>query len=204
MNLIFGSVSITRYKVQGKVQTPVIETVTKGLNENKILEIDETESEKAVGWTPLETPFQPDFKRSPVVYENYFIFSLRIDQKKISAKVVNKHLAVEFARRLANNGRNYLSKTEKQLIKDDVLKGLIRKIPATPSIYDVIWNYEDSSLCFFSNLKAANEDLETLFFKSFHVSLSRLFPYTTAYFSTALSDSDRDVLQKLDSTQFIK
>ena len=204
MNLLFGSVSITRYKVQGKVKPPVIETIDRGLNENKISEIDETDSEKVAGWTTLETPFQPDFKGSTFVYGNYFVFSLRIDQKNIPSKVVKKHVAVESARRLAESGRNYLSKTEKQLVKDDVMKALIRKIPATPRIYDVIWNYEDSFLYFFSNLKAANEDLETLFTKSFHISLLRLFPYTNAYFSTALSDSDRDFLQKLEPTQFMK
>lgn len=204
MNLLSGSVSITRYKVQGKVKPPVMETVVKGLNENRILEIDETETEKAVGWTTFETPFQPDFNASTFVYGNYFVFSLRIDQKNVPSKIVKKHMAVEAARRLAGSGRGYLTKIEKQVVKDDVTGALIRKIPATPNIYNVLWNYEESSLCFFSNLKAANEDLVTLFSKSFQMSLLRLFPYTSACFSAALSDLDRDFLQKLEPTQFIK
>jgi hypothetical protein len=78
------------------------------------------------------------------------------------------------------------------------------RIPATPNIYDLVWNYEDSVVWFFSNLKAANEELETLFAKSFNLSLIRLFPYTAAELSSDLSDSQRDKLQKISPTQFVK
>ena len=43
---------------------------------------------------------------------------------------------------------------------------------------------------FFSNLKAANEELETLFSESFNLSLIRMFPYTAAEMDADLSDSN--------------
>jgi hypothetical protein len=204
MSLLSGTVSITRYKVHGKINPPIIDAVSDGLKKNTISEIDNHNLDKAVGWTSFDKPFQPDFGGSSFVYGSHFIFALRIDIKKIAAKVLKKHYTIEAARRMAESGRDYLSKTEKKLVKDHVVNALSLRIPATPNVYDAVWNYEESSLWFFSNLKAANEELETLFSKSFNLSLIRLFPYTAADLSSDLSDSQRDELQRLSPTQFFK
>ncbi len=204
MSLLSSSASITRYKVHGKIKPPVLETVAKGLTKNTISDIDNHISEKTVGWTSFEKPYQPDFSGSLFVYGNYFVFSLRIDKKNIAPKILKKHYTVESAKRLADSGREYLSKTEKKMIKDHVINALSLRIPATPNIYDLVWNYEDSSVWFFSNLKAANEELETLFSKSFDLSLIRIFPYTAAYLSADFSDSQRDELQQLSPTHIFK
>ena len=203
MSLSSNTVSITQYNVQGQYNSRVIDTVADGLTKNTISDIDQQVLDKAVGWTTFDKPFQPDFSGSAFVYGNYFIFSLRIDKKNIPAKVLKKHYTIEAAWRMAESGRDYLSKTEKKMIKDHVLNALSLRIPATPNIYDVVWNYEESSLWFFSNLKAANEELETLFSKSFRLSIIRIFPYTAADISSNLTDSQRDELQQISPTQFV-
>jgi len=202
MSILSGTVSITRYKVLGKIEAPITENIANGLIANTIAEIDNQISDKAIGWTSFDKPFQPNFEGSSFVYGSYFVFSLRIDKKNITPKVLKKHYTIEAAKRMAENGREYLSKTEKKLVKDHVINGLSLRIPATPNVYDLIWNHDDSSVWFFSNLKAANEELETLFAKSFNLSLVRLFPYTAAELSSELSDTQRDVLQKISPTQF--
>lgn len=204
MSILSNSVSITRYRVHGKINAPIIDNVTSGLIKNKILEIDNQVSDRAVGWTSFNRPFQPDFDGSSFVFGNYFVFALRIDKKIIPAKVLKKQYTLEVAKRLAQSGRNYLSKTEKKLVKEHVISGLILRIPATPNIHDLVWNYDDSVIWFFSNLKSANEEFETLFSKSFDLSLIRLFPYTAAELSADLSDSQHDELQKISPTQFVK
>ena len=204
MSILSSSVSITRYKVHGKVSAPIIDHISDGLKSNTILEIDNQISDKAIGWTSFDKPFQPDFNGSSFVYGNYFVFALRIDKKNIAAKVLKKHYTIEAAKRMADSGRDFLSKTEKNLVKEHVISGLSIRIPATPNIYDLVWNYEDSVVWFFSNLKAANEELETLFSKSFDLSLIRLFPYTAAELSADLSDSQLDELKKISPTPFIK
>jgi len=52
--------------------------------------------------------------------------------------------------------------------------------------------------------KKANEELETLFSKSFRLSMIRIFPYTAADMSSNLTNSQRDELQKISPTPFIK
>jgi DNA recombination-dependent growth factor C len=204
MSILSSTVSITRYKVQGKISAPVIDNICAGLKRNTILEIDNQISDKAIGWTSFDKPFQPDFEGSSFVFGNNFVFALRIDKKNIAAKVLKKHYTIEVAQRMADSGRDYLSKNEKKLVKEHVISKLSVRIPATPNIYDLVWNYENSMIWFFSNLKAANEELETLFSKSFNLSLIRLFPYTAAQLSANLSDTQLDELNQISPTQFVK
>jgi DNA recombination-dependent growth factor C len=181
-----------------------METVGDALNKNVIKEIDDQSSDRTIGWTSFAKPFQPDFSGSSFVYGPFFVFSLRIDKKNIPSKVVQKQYTMEADRRMIKSGRQFLSKSEKKQIKDHVINVLSLRIPATPNVYDLIWNMEAGRLWFFSNLKTANEELETLFTQSFKLSLIRIFPYTAADLFCELSDSQRDALRQLTPTRFIE
>ena len=202
MSFLSSLISITRYKVEGRLKAPVLETVAAGLKKNAISEIDNQSSEKAVGWTSFKKPYQPDFSGSDFVYGNFLVFSLRIDKKSIPPKVVKKHFMIESTRHLADSGRQQLSRSENQIIRDQVIERLNLKVPATPHVYDLIWNYEDSLLWFFSNLKASNEELETLFLRSFDLRLIRMFPYTAAHLTSDLTAAEKDILTEISPTKF--
>jgi DNA recombination-dependent growth factor C len=197
MGLLSSSASITRYQVLGKMPEPLLENLRKALTQNTIREIDHEAMEKSAGWTSFETPFKPDFESSSLIYGTHIIFSMRVDKKKVPPKVLAKQLNVEIARRLSKTDRKTLSKAEKAELKDQILHHLLVKMPATPHIYDIVWHYEKAALWFFSNLKAANEELEALFAKTFKLPLVRMFPYTMADMACGLSDAQRDALIKL-------
>jgi DNA recombination-dependent growth factor C len=202
MAILSSAASITRYRVDGKVKGSVVETVAEGLKKNAISEIDEDAAEKAAGWTSFETPFQPNFDGSSFVYGSLFVFSLRVDRKQIPTKLVKKHLILETSKRLAKTGRRFLSKDEKQALKEKVTSELAIRVPSTPNLYDIIWDYEKSSLYFFSNLRSANQEIEELFKRSFTLSLIRIFPYTAADLLSDLTDQERDILLSLSPTHF--
>lgn len=202
MGILSSSVSITPYRVEGKLPEPILESVATGLQKNAVEEIDNESSDKAVGWTCFNNPFSTDFKQTPFLIGTHLVFSMRIDKKSIPSKIIQKHYTLEMNKRLENSGRDFLSKTEKKEIKDHVVHLLSLRIPATPNIYDLIWNYESSTLWFFSNLKGANEELETLFTRSFKLKLIRLFPYTMASLTSPLSDVEKDALSQITPTRF--
>lgn len=204
MRLLSSSVSITCYDVSGEIQKPVLDTVYNGLVRHTIKSIDAEPVEKTMGWTSFANPYAPDFSGSSFVMGAYLVFSLRLDKKTIPAGVIRKHVAVEIEKQLKRSGRNFLSAGEKQSIKERVTAALVRRIPATPNIYDLVWNAEASRLWFFSNLKAANEALETLFLKSFNLTLVHLFPYTTADLTLGLTDPDRNQLAQIEPTKFTR
>ena len=197
MGILSATTSITRYKVDGQLDEPIIETIEAGLKKNAITDIDGNPSDQAAGWTSFKNPYEPDFEGSSFVLGTYLLFSMRLDKKTIPTKMVQKYMAAETAKRLKDTGRDFLSANEKKMIKDHVLNLLNLKIPATPNVYDVIWQYEAGELWFFTTLKSANEHLETLFTKSFHINLVRRIPYTMAMDIKDLSHNQRDALAKL-------
>ena len=201
MGLLSSRMSITRYKVTGQLDGSLHETVYQGLKQHAIPKIEDDGPEATVGWTSFETPYAPDFEGYSFVFGAYMVFALRIDKKSIPPKLIQKHYALYVAKRLADTGRHYLSGNEKKSIKDHVVNTLVHRIPATPNVYDLVWEYDTASLWFFSNLKAPNEALETLFIKSFNLQLIRLFPYTEANLMAGLSDKERDLLRDIGTSR---
>ena len=201
MGLLSATTSLSRYKVNGKLDDPVLDTIAAGLKKNTITDIDGNPSDRAVGWTSFQDPFNANFDGSSFMIGTYIVFALRIDKKSIPNKMVQKHVATESASRLKESGREFLSANEKKMIKDHVINKLSLKMPSTPNVYDVLWQYESGDLWFFSSLKSANEELETLFIKSFGVSLVRSIPYTLAALDPRLTDAEQDALNKLSAQQ---
>lgn len=197
MGILSSRMSITRYKVVGQLDEPVHDTVYQRLKQHAIPKIEDDVSDATAGWTSFENPYVPDFEGYSFVFGGYMVFALRIDKKSIPPKLIQKHYVLNVAKHLTNTGRHFLSGNEKKAIKENVYDTLARRIPSTPNVYDLVWEYDTAALWFFSNLKAANEALETLFQKSFKLQLIRLFPYTTADLLAGLSDQERDVLRKL-------
>jgi recombination associated protein RdgC len=204
MGLLSTSIGLTRYHVNGKLKPPIIDTMSQKLKKNTIADIDKEDSEKAVGWTSFQSPYKPSFDDSAFVIGTYFVFSLRIDKKSIPTQVIKKYCLLEEARKLKEEGRDFLSRNEKKIIKENMISVLIQRVPATPNIYDLFWDFEKAILYFLSNQKSANEELENLFSKTFKLSLIRIFPYSMAELSTQLKPADKDALVKLTPTKFFK
>ncbi len=197
MGFLSSTTSASRYRVDGEVEKPIIDTVAEALKKYCIREIDNQPSDQSVGWTCFQTPYEPDFEGSKFLIGTYFVFSMRVDKKVIPPKLIQKHFSSESAKRLKALEREYLSSDEKKALKDQIIQRLNQQMPATPTVYDLVWQYEKGELWFFSSLKSANEHLETLFFKSFGIHLIRQIPYTMAAFDPTLTSKHKDELEKL-------
>lgn len=197
MGILSPKASITRYHVEGKINSTLMDSVYKGLCKNIIKEIDNQSEEISLGWTSFDSPYKPDFEGSSFVLGTYFVFALRIDKKSIPKKIIQKHLNMAINQQLARSARHYISKNEKEELKHQIHESLCRRIPATPNIYELVWDYEAGNLVFFTSLKTANETLQTLFIRSFKLNLIRLFPYTMADLKSNLKPDQKDLLNSI-------
>lgn len=202
MSLLAASATITRYRVEGDLPENAMELIRERLQHNRFPEIEDPAAEFMSGWTPFESHYDSDFAEQDVIYGTTIVFCLRIDKKSVPAKITKKHIALETRKRLLESGKEFLSKNEKKALKEDVVAQLLLRMPATPNLYDLIWHMEEKELWFFSGQKAANEELETLFSRSFGLRLMRLFPYTIAMKSAGLTEAQTDRFNTLSPTRF--
>lgn len=202
MGLLSGSVSITRYRIEGQVPEDLVEAVKTGLKGHRYPELEDETSEFISGWTSFSNQFSSDFDNEKFQVMQYFVFALRIDKKSVPSKAVKKHVAIESAKRLSGSEKTFLTKAEKKEIKESVIATLMTRVPSKPDMYDVVWDIEKNEVWFLSGLKAAGEELETLFSKSFGLRLVRLFPYSIAELCCDFSAAEKDAFLKLTPTSF--
>jgi len=192
MGLISSTQAVCRYHIDGKIDGSVTQVILDGLVKYAIPTIENEYDEISAGWTPVESPYNPDFTKFSYQFGTYFLFSLRVDKKSIPAKLVQKYMAIEIEKKKEKTGRDFVSKNEKTEIKEFVTDILMHKIPSVPNIYDVLWNYEENIVYFYSTQKAANELFETIFLKSFGLKAVRLFPYTIIQTQSDFSDAKKE------------
>lgn len=192
MGLISSTHSVTRYNIDGKIDGSINEKVREGLIKYSIPKIENEYDEISAGWAPLESPYNPDFENFSFLFGTYFVFSLRVDKKSIPAKLIQKYMAMEIEKKKEKSGRDFISKNEKSELKEHVTDILMHKIPAVPSLYDVLWDYEEKNLYLYTTQKAANEFFETIFLKSFKLKPIRLFPYTLIETKSSFQSSQKD------------
>ena len=197
MGLISATHSICRYHINGKIDGSLLEEIKNGLVLNSMPVQENYYDEISAGWTPFESPYNPDFEKYPFQFGSYFVFSLRIDKKSIPKNLIQKHMAIEIAKKMEKSEQEFISKAEKKEIREVVVDVLMHKIPANPSIYEILWNYEANTLYFFSTQKAANAMFETIFFKSFNLKAVSLFPYTLVETGSKFSDTQKDKIMSL-------
>ncbi len=204
MGLISSTHSISRYHIDGKFESSAAEEVRNSLITYSIPKLESEFDAISAGWTPFESPYNPDFDKFSFQFGTYFLFSLRVDKKSIPIRLIQKYMAIEIEKKMEKSGRQFISKNEKKEIKEMVMDLLMHKIPAIPSVYEILWNYEEQNLYLFSTQKAANELFETIFFKSFKLKPVRLFPYTFVETKSAFSNSDKDRILSMTPLKYTR
>ncbi len=197
MGFFSSSISCVRYRVEGRIAGNPTDFVREGLTRNMIREIEDDPADSASGWTSFTDPYQPAFEGDSFVWGTFFVFALRIDRKPLPANLLRKEFSRSSKRRLSETRRSFLSRDEKEALREKVSRTLLARIPPVPHVHDLVWDYENHRLFFFSVQKAANEELEKLFRRSFSLSLIRIFPYTAAELLCGLKEKERDLLAAL-------
>ena len=204
MGFLSSTHSMSRYIIEGKFETDPMEEIRNGLIQNTIPRVESEYEEISAGWTPFESPYNPDFEKFSFIFGTYFLFSLRIDKTSIPAKLVQKQMAIEIEKKKEKTGRDFISKNEKSEIKEMVTDVLMHRMPAIPNVYDVLWSYEEDALFLFTTQKAANEFFETIFLKSFGLKAIRIFPYTLVEKKSEFTDPEKDRIMTLTPLHYLQ
>ena len=172
MGALAGSISTTAYYVEGKLESGFRETFLAGMQkylfEDISVESDDTES---WGWVNIHDPFDTDLRIDNVHWDAYFLFGLRQDVLRVPASLFKLYLKQRFDAYKAEFGKDRLTKSEKDNMKDLLERELRRKTLPSIKVHDVAWNLDRGELWLFATNKAVREQFEERFDRSFGLNL---------------------------------
>lgn len=177
MGLIKGNFSFMQFSVEGQLPPQAFTTfINNRIKGNSFREARNSTEEKRMGWVSLTDILDADFEKANYTLGDYLIFSLRIDRKLISPKLMKIRLMEEQRRFLAEHGQIRIGKAMNEGLKDKVKLELMTKSDPVPSFYDVLWAVGQNKVYFSSLSDKLADDFVDLFKKTFSLGLKRILP----------------------------
>lgn len=170
MGVYANTVSITQFAVTGELpKSNQFEWLSQKLADRGFQSIENSTEESAEGWTLVDKPDDASFAvPSDFWRDNYVVFSLRKDQRKIPAAVLKSHTAREEGAFLAQNPNlRRTPKHKRDEIKEQVQLRLMTRCLPVPSTVDVVWDQKSGVLTLYSLGTKVIERFEDMFRKTF-------------------------------------
>ena len=199
-----ASCTFTRYRILEQPSAALWAQVPSLLKRHAFQDIDALPGElRSFGWTSFEDMLDIEWATAPPEKGAYLTFALRLETRRVPPAVLKKHHALavrEEKRRIAEQGKQFISRERKKELKEQVLLRLMRHFLPIPAIFDVIWATEAGLVYFASTQRKILDMFEDFFIKCFELSLEQLTPYGLA--AASLSEHDLSRLDTLEPTIF--
>ena len=184
MGVYANTVSFIQFTVSGEAPTQDQFTwFSEKLARLGFQSIENSTEETSEGWTLVDRPDDADFQAPGDFWrDNYLLFSLRRDQRKIPSAVLKSHTGREEGAFLAQHPNlRRTPKNKRQEIKELVQVRLLAKCLPVPSSVDAVWDLKNGVLTLFSLGSKTIERFEDMFRKTFEgCSLVMIHPYARA------------------------
>ena len=179
MGFANSSCSFTRFRVLDSMTDEQWNAVPDKLRQYAFQDIDELPEMQAHGWVCFEDMLDSQWRTAPPQKGAYFVFSLRLDTRRIPAGVVKKR---------------------KKELKEQVLLRLRQRFLPVPAEFNVIWNTARNEVWFASTQNRMIDLFMEFFLQSFDVHLEQLTPYSLA--ETLLDEETMSRLDRMEPTEF--
>jgi DNA recombination-dependent growth factor C len=178
MGALAGTITMTCYYVQGEIPKDFKTSYLEALRKNAFTEIDlELEHDESMGWVTIHDPFNVDFELNDVLWGSYLMVALRHDTIRLPAAAVKLHVRKAVADATKKSGKEKLSKSEVEEIKDRLEKQLKKKALPNIKTFDMVWNMERGVVWLWSTNKKVNEQFIDFFQETFGLVPSEKNPY---------------------------
>ncbi len=170
MGVYANTVSITQYTIEGDLpKDELFPWLSAKLSARGFQSIENSTEEASEGWTQVDRPDDATFEVPADFWrDNYLVFSLRRDQRKIPAAVLKSHAGREEGAFLAQHPNlRRTPKNKRAEIKEQVQMRLLSRCLPVPSSVDVVWDQKSGVLTLFSLGSKVIERFEELFRKTF-------------------------------------
>lgn len=195
MGLLSSSFTFVRYAVTGEIPENFWDFAAERISTNSFRDIDESLDERSRGWVSVHNMFDTDLQYENYAVGDYIVLSLRIDERKVSPKLLKKFCLKEEERLKKERELPKLNRSQQMEIKENVRLQLLKQTPPQAATFDICWNLGESVLYFFSTSEKIQAELEEFFKETFGLSLQLQIPYITA--ENLLGPDRHDALAQL-------
>ncbi|MGA1825856.1 MAG: recombination-associated protein RdgC [bacterium] len=203
MGLISTSSSFCRYQVKDPVPKDYHEHYAQEIRRNCFREIEEnSDIERSSGWVNIMNIFDTAFPGEEFFQDTFIALSLRIDTRRIPSHILRQYCTKAEEEKKADIGKNFLSKEDRENIRDRVKFQLLRKIIPTIRTFDMIWDIHKGEILFSSLNEKIGDEFQELFKKTFDCYALPLCPYTMA--QDMLTDEQKNMLEDISSESFVE
>jgi len=177
MGLIRGTITFSRYRVQESLPGEFQDFIHRQIKRFAFRELSMGSEEISFGWTSLENLLDTQFEYANYAVGDYLAFSFRLDRKKVPPSLMKiKYLEAE-KKALGAKAKKFLSKGEKEELKESIHLDLLGKTYPVPSFFDVCWSLSQGWVTFGSFSPQVAGEFEKLFKKTFNLTLSPWVPW---------------------------
>ncbi len=184
MGVYANTVSITQFTVSGDIpKNDQFQWFSKCLADRGFRSIENSADESAEGWVQVDRLDEALFEAPADFWrDNYLVFSLRRDQRRIPTALLKSHTGREEGAFLAQHPNlRRAPKKKREEIKEQVQLRLLTRCLPVPSSVDVVWDQQRGILTLFSLGSKVIERFEEQFRKSFEgLSLVAIHPFARA------------------------
>ena len=202
MGLISSSATFTRYQIKEQVPSNYKEQYAKEIRRYAFREIDEnTDDERSSGWVNIMNILDNEFPGEEFFKSGFIALSLRIDSRRIPSHILKHYCQKAEKDKKAAMGKDFLSKADRQDIREMVTFQLLKRVIPNSRSFDMIWDIKNRQIFFSSVNDAICTEFCELFKKTFNLNLVLLFPYNIA--QCALQDEQKILLEQVTPANFV-
>lgn len=196
-----NTTNITQLQATGEIAGDKFAWLSDCLAKHAFVSIDDTTDETSCGWTQTDSIDDPTFT-APIAFmrDHYVLFSMRLDQRKVPAAAVKKHLDKACKKFLADNPNfRRTPKSKREEFKEQIQLKLLAKTEALPTIIDAAWDLNTGIVNLFSTSTSVIDRFTELFRKTFSgIEIPIIHPFARAQ---KLVDGQRlDTLNSLNQS----
>lgn len=201
MGVFNGSISVTKFFVEGSVPKRFAQTYLENIHLRRFTDLTiDGEEEETSGWCVAGNGLDLELRHEQVFLNSYIVLGLRVDRWRIPRPLFKAQFAEAAAEHLARTGKDKLSKRDKDEIKFRVNRKLRKKFIPSMRVFDACWDLNRAELLFWCRSARTLDDLCAQFEKTFSLTLREASPYTVA--SKLLGPEPAENLCELEQTLF--
>ncbi len=173
MGILKGALSVRRYRAAAEPPEGFRDTYITALEENAFREpLSAVHKEQRVGWVQVHNLLDTTFTDvNRWLYNQYAIFSLRIDKKVIPAKYFQAHLQKRVQGWCQAQSRERCPSSVKQELREALELEMLQKTLPRVATYEVAWNLQEGWVLFHNQSEVPNDTFRKLFHRTFGMAL---------------------------------